>query len=178
MDDVVKETRDNLCKVGEFDLADQIDNIPPAERIEMLEYTRYLVAIHGSGEILHKKTHSEIISHLWARVVPYDDGSYLRLRILVRVEQLVRECSDIADIEAELMILAAAHGASFGHVFDLHRLSQLVTLGDFDELRRILPSTDVDTQSYVQVMGKAHHHLKMRGTVGIDHAEVLRGVEL
>ena len=61
---MIKEMRDNLCKVGEFELVDHINNIPSAEWLRALEYTRYLVAIHGSREALHKKVHSDIISCL------------------------------------------------------------------------------------------------------------------
>ena len=92
MDDAVKEVKSNLYKVWEFDLADHIDNIPSAEWSRTLEYTRYLAAIHGSREALHKKVYSEVMAHLRDFVVPRDDGSYLRLRILVCVERLVREC--------------------------------------------------------------------------------------
>lgn len=178
MDDVIKEMRDNLCKVGEFELVDHINNIPSAEWSRALEYTRYLVAIHGSREALHKKVHSDIISCLWGLAVPRDDGSYLRLRILIRVEQLVRECSDIADIKVELMTLAATWDASFEHVSNLHELSQLVVSSDFKELRRSLPSTNVSAKSYMQVFGKASHYFKMGDMVGIDYAEVSRESEL
>lgn len=178
MDDVLKELRANLCKVGEFDLADQIDDIPSAELLRMLGYTRYLVAIHGSREALHRRARFEITARLWDHAVPYDAGSYLRLRILIRVEQLVRECSGIADIEGELMTLAAARDASFGHFADLHKLSQLVASGDFEELRRSLPSTDVSTKSYVQVLGRAHHYFRMGDMVGIDYTAVIKESEL
>lgn len=175
---MIKEIRDNLCKAREFELVDHIDNIPSAERLRALEYTRYLVAIHWSREALHKKISSDIRSYLWGLAVPCDDGSYLRMRILIRVEQLVRECSDITDIKVELMTLAATRDASFDGVSDLHKLSQLVVRGDFEELRRNLPSTNVSTKSYVQVFGKALHYFKMGDMVGIDYAEVLKEGEL
>ena len=178
MDDVIKEIRDNLCKVGEFELVDYINNTPSAERSKVLEYTRYLVAIHGSREAIHRKVRSEIISHLWSYAAPQDDGSYLRLRILIRVEQLVRECSDIADVKVELMTLAAARDASFEHTADLHKLSRLVVLSDFDELRRSLPSTNVSTESYMQVFGRAYHYFRMGDMVGIDYAAVAKAFEL
>ena len=178
MDDVIKEIRDNLCKIGEFELVDYISNTPSAERSRVLEYTRYLVAIHGSREAVHRKVRSEIISHLWSHAAPQDGGSYLRLRILIRVEQLVRECSDVDDIEDELLTLAAARDASFDGVSDLHKLSQLVVRGDFDELRRNLPSVAVSTKSYVQVLGKAHHYFKAGDMVGIDYAAVMKEPEL
>lgn len=132
MDDIVQEIRDNLCEVGESDLADRIDSAPSAEWPKMLEYTRYLVVTHGLKDTLHREVRSEIISHLWRSVVLGNDRSYLRMRILARVKQLVRECSDITSIEGELMTLAAAWDASFEHVADLHGLPQLVTLSDFD----------------------------------------------
>lgn len=59
---------------------------------------------------------SESESHLWGQAVPHDYGSYLRLTILIRIEQLARECSDIDDIKGELMALAAARGTSFEHI--------------------------------------------------------------
>ena len=175
---MIKEIRDNLCKVGEFDLADHIDKVQPVDRSKALEYTRYLLALHGSREAAHTKIRNEILSVLWGYVTPYDDGSYLRMRILIRVEQLVRECSDIADVEVELMTLAAARDASFDGVSDLHKLSQLVVQGDFEELRRNLPSVAVSTKSYVQVLGKAHHYFRMGDMVGIDYAAVTKESEL
>lgn len=178
MSNVIQEMKDNLCKIGEFELVDHINNAPSAEWSKALEYTRYLVAIHGSREALHRKIRSDIVSYLWGLAAPCDDGSYLRLRILIRVEQLVRECSDIADIEVELMTLAATWDASFEHFANLHRLSQLVVSSDFEELRRSLPSTNASTKSYVQVFGRAFHYFKMADMTGIDYAEVLMEDEL
>lgn len=174
MDDVTKEMVANLCKVGEFDLADRIDKVQPVDRSKALEYTRYLLALHGSREATHTKARTEILSVLWGYVTPYDDGSYLRMRILIRIEQLVRECSDVDDIEVELLALAAARDASFDGVSDLHKLSQLVVRGDFEELRRNLPSVAVSTKSYVQVIGKAHHYFRAGDMVGIDYNKVLQ----
>ena len=175
---MIKEMRDNLCKVGEFDLADRIDKVQPVDRSKALEYTRYLLALHGSREATHAKVRNEILSVLWGYATPYDDGSYLRMRILIRVEQLVRECSDIADVEAELMALAAARDASFDGTSDLHKLSQLVVQGDFEELRRDLPSVAASNGSYVQVLGKAHHYFRMGDMVGIDYAAGTKESEL
>ena len=177
MSDVIQEMKDNLCKIGESALADQIDNIPSAERPRVLEYTRYLVAIHGSREILHKKVHSEIISYLFGHTVPKDTGSYLRLRILILIERMVRECQDITDIEVELITLAATWEVSFLSVANLHELSQLVALRDFQALRQSLPPTNISTKSYVQVLGKAHHYFKMGDMVGVDYAAVAKEVE-
>lgn len=178
MSDVTQEMKGNLCKIGEPALADQIDNIPSAEWLRVLEYTRYLVAIHGSKEALHRKVHSEIISHLWGHAVSCDDGSYLRLRILVLIERMVRECQDITDIEVELITLAATWEVSFLSVANLHELSQLVALGDFKALRQSLPPTNISTKSYVQVLGKARHYFKTGDMVGVDYAAVVKEVEL
>lgn len=175
---MIKEMRDNLCKVGEFDLADRIDRVQPADRSKALDYTRYLLALHGSREATHAKVRCEILSVLHTYATPHDGGSYLRMRILIRVEQLVRECSDIADVEDALMALAAARDASFDGTSDLHKLSQLVVRGDFEELRRNLPSVVPSTKSYVQVLGKAHHYFRMGDMVGIDYAAVTREDEL
>lgn len=174
MDDVTKEIRANLCKVGEFDLADRIDKVEPVNRSKALEYTRYLLALHGSREATHTKIRTEILSVLWSYVTPHDDGSCLRMRILIRVEQLVRECPDVDDIEVELLTLAAARDASFDGVSDLRKLSQLVVQGDFEELRRNLPSVAVSTKSYVQVLGKAYHYSKAGDMAGIDYDKVLQ----
>lgn len=151
----LEEAKHNLCAVGQFDLADALGRTA-AKDPKILEYTRYLIALNGCRSRYAQRTRADIIAALWACVGNYSDDENLRIMILIRVEQLVRECSDIESIHGQLEALAAAYAASFSRSFDLQKLVWLVNRGDFDELRRLLPPPDM--RSAVDIFGRSYHY--------------------
>lgn len=169
MTSTINEISKNLCSVGEFDLASRVEGIKPADRDQALMYTRYLVALHGSREAFHLKLRADIVSGLWGYVVTNDDGSYLRARIRICVEQLVRECHNIEEIEPQLLALAAAYDASFESYTDLRTAAKLVVGMDFDGLRKTVGSGKVSMAACTQVIGKARFYAKSGSMVGVDY---------
>ena len=178
MDDSLNEIRRNLCIAGQFDLAGALGpkSIPARDMAQVLEYSRVLIAINSSRSLFGARIRAEILAGLWGYAASRDDGEYLRIRILVAVEQLVRECSDMESIHAELLVLAIAHEVSYGRSHDLHELSRLVYRGDFNGLVRALSGICPSTKSYTQVFGRAYHYHKTGNMDGIDYDQVLREV--
>ena len=177
MTSTLEEVKRNLRTVGQFDLASALssENISARES-EILEYTRYLVALNGCQFRYAMKTRADIIAALWGYTDSHSDGEWLRVIILIYVEKLVRECSDIRDILSQLEALAAAHAASFSRSFDLQELARLVGQRGFKELRSLLPPPD--TRAVADVIGRAYQYYKYGNMNGVDCNEVLEEAEL
>lgn len=178
MDDSLSEIKHNLYAVGQFDLAGALGpkSIPARDMAQALEYSRVLIATNSSRSSFAARVRAEIVAELWGYAVSRDDGEYLRVRILVAIEQLVRECFDMESIRAELLVLAIAHEVSYGRSHDLHELSRMVYRGDFNGLARALSGLCPSTKSYTQVFGRAYHYHKTGNMDGIDYDQVPREV--
>lgn len=176
----LNEIKRNLCKVGQFDLADALGpkSIPAREMAYVLKYTRGLIAINGHRSAFAARIKAEIVAGLWAYAASQDDGEYLRMRIMIAIERLVREQPDMESIHVELLTLAKAYEASYGRSHDLYELSQLVHRDDFMGLARVLSGLYPSTKSYTQVFGRAHHYRQIGDMNGIAYDQVLREVEL
>lgn len=177
MTSTLEEIERNLRTVGQFDLASALgpENIRARES-EILEYTRYLVALNGCQFRYAVKTRADIIAALWAYTDSYSNEESLRVIILIYVEKLVRECSDIRSILGQLEALSAAYAASFSRSFDLQKLAELVSRRNFEELRSRLPPPD--TCARVNVIGRAYQYYKYGNMNGVAYNEVLEEVEL
>lgn len=179
MNNQLNEVKRNLCKVGQFDLADALgpESIPAREMAHVLKYTRCLIAINGCRSAFVARIRAEIVAGLWVYAVGRDDGEYLRMRIMIAIERLVRENSDMESIRNELLVLTTAYEASFGRLHDLYKLSQLVHGDDFVGLTRVLSKVYPSTKSYVQVFGRAYQYHNTGNMDGIAYDQVLREVE-
>ena len=93
MASLLNEIKHNLCKVGQFDLADALGpkSIPAREMAHVLKYTRSLIAINGCRSTFAARIKAEIVAGLWTYAASQDDGEYLRMRIMIAIERLVRE---------------------------------------------------------------------------------------
>lgn len=172
------EVERNLRTVGQFDLADSLTSewFPPAEAPRILEYTRYLIVLNGCRSSYAAKIRAEIIAALWGFIDNHSSAEQLRLAVLICVEQLVRECSDIKDIRYQLEALAAVYGASLSKSSDLQKLTRLVYKKDFDEMRGTLPPPDM--HMVVDVIGRAYRYYKYGDMNEPDYAEVLEEFKL
>ena len=178
MNNQLNEIKHNLCKVGQFDLTDALgpESIPAREMAHVLKYTRCLIAINDCRSAFAARIRAEIVAGLWAYAADQDYGEYLRMRIMIAIEQLVREHNDIDGIRSELLVLAAAYEVSYGKSHDLYELSQLVHHADFTGLAKALHGFCPSTKSYVQVFGRAHHYHKTGNMDGIVYDQVLQEV--
>ena len=176
MTTTLEEVKRNLRTVGQFDLADALesDNIR-ARGPEILEYTRYLVALNGCESRYAMEIKADIIAALWGYTNSYSDEESLRVIILIYVEKLVRGCSDIRSILDQLETLSAAYAASFSRSFDLQKLAELVGRRNFEELRSLLPPPD--TRAVVNVVGRAYQYYKYGNMNRASYIEVLKEVE-
>ena len=179
MADRLEEIRRNLRKVHQFDLADALrpENIPTRETASILEATRSLVAINGCRSALSARTRAEIVAWIWGYAAVQDDGEYLRMRIMMAIEQLVREQPSVENLRFELWALAKAYEASWGESHDLQELARSVQCANFVELGRSLLSLHPSTKSYVQVFGRAYRYLQTGDMDSIAYARVLQEVE-
>lgn len=176
MADQLREIKHNLCKVGQVDLADALgpESIPAREVARVLKYTRCLVAINSCRSAFSARIKAEILAGLWGYAADQDNGEYLRMRIRMAIERLVREHNDIDGIRGELSVLAAAQEASYAESHDLYELSQLVHHADFTGLAKVLYGLCPSTESYAQVFGRAYHYRKTGDMDGVDYDQVLR----
>jgi hypothetical protein len=172
----LNEIKRNLNKIWQFDLVDALgpESIPAREMAQVLKYTRCLVAINGCRSAFAARIKAEILAGLWGYAAGRDDGEYLRMRIMIAIEQLVREHNDIDGIRGELSVLATAYEVSYGESHDLYELSQLVHRADFTGLARALHGLCPSTKFYVQVFGRAHHYHKTGNMDGIAYDQVLQ----
>nr|DAV65846.1 MAG TPA: hypothetical protein [Caudoviricetes sp.] len=122
------------------------------------------------------KTRADIIAALWGYTGSPSNEESLRVIILIYVEKLVGECSDIRSILGQLEALAAAYAAPFSRSFDLQELAQLVGQRNFKELRSLLPPPD--TRAVVNVVGKAYQYYKYGNMDRAAYNEVLEEIEL
>lgn len=176
MDETLAETRHNLRKVGEFDLADALGSKGTAaeEMTRAVEYSRYLVAINSSRSASAARIRTEILAVLWGYADHRDGGECLRVHILMAIEMLVRKHPDIESIYGELLALATAHEVSLMEGYDFRGLSQLIQRADFEGLNRALYGLCPGRESYAQVFGRAHHYHKTGNMDGIDYDWVLQ----
>lgn len=180
MSNQLNEIKRNLCKVGQFDLADALgpQSIPARELAHVLKYTRCLVAINSCRSAFAARIKAEVLAGLWVYAADQNDGEYLRMRIMVAIEQLVREHSDMESIHEELLLLTVAHEVSFRRSHDLYELSQLVHRGDFAGLAKALAGLRPGTESYVRVFGLAYQYHDIGNMDAPAYGRVLREVEL
>jgi len=170
------ETKRNLRTVGQFDLASALESDSiAAEEPRILEYTRYLIALNRCRSHYAGKIRAGIIAALWGCADKFSEGEHLRVITLVCVEQLVRECSDIESIQDKLEILSAAYAASFHQSHDLRKLSPLVGLKEFGELRSILPPPS--TNAIINVFGRAYKYHKCGNMNGLACSEAFKEAE-
>ena len=174
---IIDEAKRNLRAVGQFDLADALESVNPyARESEILEFTRYLVALDGCRFRYATKTRADIIATLWGYVDKFPLGDHLRVMVLICIEQLIRECPDIESIRGELRVLSAVYAVSFGRSYDLQELANLVGQRNFDELRRLLPPPD--TNAVIYVFGKAYKYHKYGTMSGYAYNEALEEAKL
>lgn len=180
MSNQLNEIKRNLCKVGQFDLADALGpkSIPARELAHVLKYTRCLIAINGCRSAFAARIRAEILAGLWVYAADQDNGEYLRMRIMIAIERLVRENPGMESIRNELSVLTTAYEASFGRSHDLYKLSQLVHRADFTGLAKVLYGLRPSTKSYVRVFGRAYHYRNTGNMDGIAYDQVLREVGL
>ena len=179
MGNQLSEIKNNLRKVGQFDLADTLGpkSIPESEVLHALEYSRYLMAISGSRTIFAAKIRADILAALWGYTDHQDDGERLRVHIMVAIERLVRGHPDIKDIHGELLVLATAYEIASMRSYDLYKLSQLVSRADFDGLKEALYGLCPSTKSYIQVFGRAYYYHDTGDMNGIAYDKVLQEVD-
>lgn len=179
MNNQLNEIKRNLCKVGQFDLADALgpESIPAREMAHVLKYTRCLIAINGCRSAFAARIRAEVLAGLWVYAADQNDGEYLRMRIMIAIERLVRENPDMESIHNEILVLTTAYEASFGRSHDLYKLSQLVHVDDFVGLTRALSKVHPSIKSYVQVFGRAYQYHNTGNMDGIAYDQVLQEVE-
>lgn len=179
MPNQLEEIKRNLCKVQQFDLADALgpESIPARETARFLESTRALIAVNGCRSALSARTRAEIVAWMWGYAASQDDGEYLRMRVMMAIEQLVREQPGVENLRFELWTLTKAYEASWGESHDLHDLARLVQCTNFAELGRSLSGLHPSTKSYVQVFGRAYQYSQTGDMNSIAYARVLQEVE-
>lgn len=174
--DTLEEIKRNLRTVGQFDLADALDlDSIITEESRILEYTSYLIALNGYRSHYASKIRADIIAALWGYAGRFSEGEHLRVITLICIEQLVRGCSDIESIYDKLEILSAVYAASFRQSCDLRKLGQLVSIKDFDEMRRLLPPPDMN--SVIDIFGVAHQYHKYGNMNRLAYNEALKEVD-